>query len=98
MNLHPLQKYIDKRKLIDSLEKVAIEMVNLVGIDIETIRSTDHCRNILQFISGLGPRKAFDLIEKVKEKCPSTRKQLIDYLKGSYVYVNCSPFIRFEYP
>lgn len=41
-------------------------MVNLVGIDIETIRSTDHCRNILQFISGLGPRKAFDLIEKVK--------------------------------
>lgn len=34
MNLHPLQKYIDKRKLIDALEKVAIEMVNLVGIDI----------------------------------------------------------------
>jgi phosphopantetheinyl transferase len=37
-------------------------MVNLIGIDIETIRNTDHCRNVLQFISGLGPRKAFDLI------------------------------------
>lgn len=63
MNLHPLQKYINKRKLIDSLERVAIEMVNLVGIDIDDIRNnSEYCKNILQFISGLGPRKAFDLI------------------------------------
>jgi transcriptional accessory protein Tex/SPT6 len=66
-----------------------------VGIDIETIRNTDNCRNVLQFISGLGPRKAFDLIEKVKEKSPNTRRQLIDYVGGSHVYMNCSPFIKF---
>ena len=96
MNLHPLQKYINKRKLIDALEYVAIEIVNLVGVDIDQIRNSDHCRNILQFVSGLGPRKAFDLIEKVKEKYPPTRKHLLDIVKGSYVYVNCSPFIKFE--
>lgn len=96
MNLHPMQKYINKRKLIDSLEKVAIEIVNLVGVDIDDIRNSDHCRNTLQFVSGLGPRKAFDLMEKVKEKYPPTRKHLLDIVRGQHVYVNCSPFIKFE--
>ena len=34
MNLHPLQSYIDKRRLQDALELVAVEVVNLVGVDI----------------------------------------------------------------
>lgn len=96
MNLHPMQKYINKRKLIDALEKVAIEIVNLVGVNIDDIRNSDHCRNVLQFVSGLGPRKAFDLIEKVKEKYPPTRRHLLEIVKGNLIYINCSPFIKFE--
>lgn len=76
INLHPLQKYVGTRELNEALEKVAIEIVNLVGVDIDQIRNSDHCRNVVQFISGLGPRKAFDLIEKVKEKYPPTRRHL----------------------
>lgn len=34
MNLHPLQSCINQRKLKDSLELVAVEAVNLVGVDI----------------------------------------------------------------
>lgn len=80
---------------MDALERVAIEIVSLVGLDIDDIRNSDHCKNVLQFLPGLGPRKAFDLIEKVKEKYPPTRKHLLDIVRGTHVYINCSPFIKF---
>ena len=34
MNLHQYQNNVNQRKLKDSLEKVIIEVVNMVGIDI----------------------------------------------------------------
>jgi transcriptional accessory protein Tex/SPT6 len=62
MNLHPFQSFINQRKLKDALEFVAIEAVNLVGVDINEILKLkeDTCRKVLQFVCGFGPRKAFD--------------------------------------
>lgn len=37
MNLHQYQNFIDQRRLRDSLEKVIIEVVNMVGLDINEI-------------------------------------------------------------
>ena len=34
MNLHQYQNFVSQKKLIDSLEKVIVEVVNMVGIDI----------------------------------------------------------------
>ena len=34
MNLHPSQSFVDQRKLMKALEYVAIEAVNLIGVDI----------------------------------------------------------------
>ena len=67
MNLHPLQKAVDQKKLRDNLEKVAIEVVNLVGIDVNMMKSHTHYQSQLQFICGLGPRKAFDFLERIKD-------------------------------
>lgn len=66
MNLHPLQRCVNKRKLLDALEKVSIEIVNQVGLDVNELIEAEHCRNQLQFISGLGPRKAYDLLNRIK--------------------------------
>ncbi len=46
-----------------ALEMVAVEVVNLVGVDINDIRNKDNDsgKKILQFVCGLGPRKAYDL-------------------------------------
>lgn len=62
MNLHPFQSFINQRKLRDALEFVAVEAVNLVGVDInEVIKLRQRSeQKILQFICGFGPRKAFD--------------------------------------
>lgn len=40
MNLHQYQNFVSQKKLIDSLEKVIVEVVNMVGIDINEL-----CRN-----------------------------------------------------
>lgn len=47
---------------MEALEKVAIEVVNLVGIDFANLAVSDNLANQLQFVCGLGPRKAFSLL------------------------------------
>jgi transcriptional accessory protein Tex/SPT6 len=37
MNLHQYQGFVDDRKLKESLEKVIIEVVNMVGLDINEV-------------------------------------------------------------
>jgi transcriptional accessory protein Tex/SPT6 len=62
LNLHPLQKHINKARLMDVLEEINIIMLNYVGVDINHVHKFDHCYNQLQFLSGLGPRKSQTLI------------------------------------
>lgn len=42
-------------------------MVNLVGIDINQVKDHLHLQNQLQFVCGLGPRKALNLLENLKK-------------------------------
>ncbi len=44
-----------------------VEIVNLVGIDINDLKKNEHIQNQLQFIAGLGPRKSQHLLEKLKD-------------------------------
>ena len=48
------------------MEQINIQFVNKVGIDINLLVDHDHFQNQLQFLSGLGPRKAQKLIMKLK--------------------------------
>lgn len=41
MNLHPYQSFVNSRKLIDALAIVAIEVVNMVGIDINDLKDKE---------------------------------------------------------
>ena len=47
MNLHHYQGFIDNRKLKDSLEKVIIEVVNMVGLDINEVNRNEHLQTQL---------------------------------------------------
>ena len=58
LNLHPLQKHVNQARLSDHLEEVNIKTVNNIGIDLNLLVEHDHWHNQLQFLSGLGPRKA----------------------------------------
>lgn len=43
---------------MDCLEEVNVSTVNLIGIDINILIDHEHQYNQMQFLSGLGPRKA----------------------------------------
>jgi len=47
------------------LEREMIKVVNKVGIDINMIIARPHLQSTLQFISGLGPRKAKYILQKI---------------------------------
>lgn len=44
-----------------------MEIVNLVGLDINDIKKNEHVQSQVQFVSGLGLRKSQVLLDKLKE-------------------------------
>jgi transcription elongation factor SPT6 len=67
LNLDPLQKFVNQVKLSDVLEEVNIQAVNEIGIDLNLVVDHDHMHSMLQFVSGLGPRKSKNLIDRIKQ-------------------------------
>ena len=66
-------------KLLESLEEVNIQTVNEVGIDINFLKDHEHYHNQLQFLSGLGPRKALRYIQKLKAmRKPIYNREMIE--------------------
>lgn len=63
---HPLQDGIPRDKLIQALEIEFINRVNEVGVDVNRCLAHTHTAGVLQFVSGLGPRKGLHLL-KVRE-------------------------------
>lgn len=57
IKLHPLQKYVDQKKLMEKMEFRAVKVVNRVGFDLNRGFDYTHLRNSLQFVSGFGPKK-----------------------------------------
>ena len=100
MNMHPLQKSINQLKLKAELERIAVEMVNLVGVDLNQVKDHVHLQNQLQFVSGLGPRKALNLLDNLKKIFPNDkeirrRRQLLnEKMLSDVVYRNCSGFFK----
>jgi len=93
MNLHPLQKNINQSKLIERLEIEAIRVVNNIGVDLNRIKDHNHLKTLLNFISGLGPRKAAYFIEKVLSSGELICRQDISLIFGPRVLNNLVGFI-----
>ena len=61
--LHYLQQEVPQDLLRQQMEKVNIEVVNKVGLDWRSIISHDRAHPMVQFVSGLGPKKAKKLLD-----------------------------------
>lgn len=66
MSLHAMQHLVPIRELHDHLESVVLEIVGGVGVNINRCFKIGHRASPLQFVSGLGPRKAGKLIQNLK--------------------------------
>ena len=64
------QDQVSKEELLSALYLEFVNRVNEVGVDINRCIAFPHTASLLQFVCGLGPRKASYLL-KVKFWCPT---------------------------
>ncbi|OBA20167.1 transcription elongation factor Spt6 [Metschnikowia bicuspidata var. bicuspidata NRRL YB-4993] len=94
------QKYISNDVVRDVYETVFVDIVNMVGVEInEALRDT-YAAQLLQFVSGLGPRKASGLLRNITAKLGTlvTRSDLIENeLSTANIFFNCSSFLNIPF-
>ena len=62
---HPLQDSLPRDMLLRALEIEFINRVNEVGVDVNRCLSHPHTAGVIQFISGLGPRKGLHMLKVI---------------------------------
>ena len=97
LNIHPLQKVLPRHTLLKAFERVLIDAVAAVGVDLNAAVEFSHLQGTLQFIPGLGPRKALafrNQLKKVGGKVYSRHELLTKKLLDNFVYTNAAAYIR----
>jgi transcription elongation factor SPT6 len=102
----PSQHLIPEDKLMKALDSAMVDMVNLVGIDINDAVNDSSTARLLPYISGLGPRKAAQMLKTINSWGGevNTRDQLVGDLErgwkpsvGPKIWVNCASFLYIVY-
>ncbi|KAL0882973.1 hypothetical protein ABMA27_016464 [Loxostege sticticalis] len=99
LRYHPLQDQIAKEDLLEGIELEFVNRVNEVGVDMNEAILTGRGTELLQYVCGLGPRKAQALIKLFKQTNQKleNRTQLVTVCHmGPKVFINCSGFIKID--
>ncbi|CAF4632704.1 unnamed protein product, partial [Rotaria sp. Silwood2] len=94
---HPLQDLIDREQILIALEQCFISRTNEVGVDLNRCIEYPYTSNVLQFVCGLGPRKATHLIKYFKQnnlQLENRTNLVVNYNMGKCVFSNCAGFIK----
>ncbi|GAB2295631.1 Transcription elongation factor spt6 [Dionaea muscipula] len=94
--LNPLEKFLTADEKYEVIEQIMVDVTNQVGLDLNLAISHEWLFAPLQFISGLGPRKAASLQKSlVRDSAISSRKDLYkDHGLGKNIFVNAAGFMR----
>uniref|UniRef100_A0A915AX80 Suppressor of Ty 6 homolog n=5 Tax=Parascaris univalens TaxID=6257 RepID=A0A915AX80_PARUN len=99
ISYHPLQTEINKDDLMFALSLEFINRVNEVGVDVHRCLEYPYTANMLQFVCGLGPRKAANLLKVLKQNdnLLESRTKLVTLCRmGPKVFMNCAGFIKLD--
>ncbi|KAJ3244632.1 Transcription elongation factor spt6 [Chytriomyces hyalinus] len=97
LSIHPLQRLLPDDKLKIALERAIINTVNQNGVDINDAASLPHRSGTLQFVSGLGPRKAGFIINRINKtggKLESRSELITKKMVGRVIFMNAASFIK----
>ncbi|CAI0381300.1 unnamed protein product [Linum tenue] len=94
--LNPLESFLTPDEKYTMVEQVLVDVTSQVGVDINLAISHEWLFGPLQFISGLGPRKAASLQRSlVRAGAIFTRKDFVTtHSLGKKVFVNAVGFLR----
>lgn len=94
-----LQEYIAQEDLMEAITREFVNRTNEVGVDINEVVQNPYSGNLLQYVCGLGPRKATSLIKMLKQTNQrlENRTQLVTMCHmGPKIFINCAGFIKID--
>jgi transcription elongation factor SPT6 len=103
------QTLIPQDKLLERLENAMVDMVNLVGIELQDSYDDPYLKKLIPYICGLGPRKADRLIKAIQANGDEilSRFDLLGVSEmdnrdlkaamGPKVFQNCASFLYLTY-
>jgi len=106
ISFHPCQTLVPADKIKRQLETALVDMVNLVGVDINEAVGDLATANLLNYICGLGPRKAQHLLKAININGGEVESRLellgdpeqeILQAVGPKVWANCASFVFIVY-
>lgn len=90
---NPHQHLVSQSKLRKYLEMAMIETVNLTGVDINLAMSDPYTANLLQYVCGLGPRKANALVKHINRQGGAITSRPELTVLGPVVFTNAASFL-----
>ncbi|CAG7720260.1 unnamed protein product [Allacma fusca] len=99
LRYHKLQDHVPKEDLLERLQLEFVSRVNEVGVDVNRAIANPCTANLVQFVCGLGARKAAMLLKTLKQANQrlENRTQLITVCHmGPKIFINCSGFIKID--
>ncbi|KAI9353802.1 SH2 domain-containing protein [Obelidium mucronatum] len=97
LRAHPLQHLLPDDKLKSAIERAFVNVVNMNGVDVNDAASFPHRSHTLQFVSGLGPRKAGFIINRIGKsggKLESRPDLIQKRMLGRAIFMNAASFIK----
>ncbi|GAB4816099.1 hypothetical protein N2152v2_003145 [Parachlorella kessleri] len=98
LQLHPLQASLPEEERMAGVVRTLCTVVAQVGVDLNAVASTPWLQPPLQFVPGLGPRKAAALLRAVTRSggFVESRNQVWRELgvMGNRVFRNCGAYLR----
>ncbi|EPQ58032.1 transcription elongation factor Spt6 [Gloeophyllum trabeum ATCC 11539] len=91
------QQLIPREKLLTALERVLVDIVNKVGVDINRAVTDSYYQHLLPYICGLGPRKAQLVVKKIASMGGNlvNREQFVkNGLLTTKIFLNAAGFLR----
>lgn len=96
LSIHPHQSLLTRDNLLRALKTSFVDIVNLVGVEVNKSTDNPYYAHALQYISGLGKRKATDFLESLQRLNEPllARQQLITHdILHKTIFMNSAGFL-----
>lgn len=96
LHIHQHQSLLPKDVFQRAIGSVFVDWVNTIGVEInETLRSS-YIANLLQYVSGLGPRKVSSLMEQLQARGGLAQREdlLMEKIMTSTIFINSASFLK----
>lgn len=99
IKFHSLQDQLNSKELLDALYTEFVNCTNEVGVDLNRAVAHPYTQNLVQFVCGLGPRKANLLIRNMKQnnhRLENRNQLVVNFHMGPKIFINCAGFIKID--